>query len=179
MAKAGLVELEALGFVVDMRYATERNFIGHVLYSGYGAYLRSESAEKLLAAEGLLLEQGFRLVVLDAYRPRRYQQVLWDAVEDKQYVANPKNASRHNRGGAVDVTLALVTGELCDMPSNYDEFTERAHRDYKSASDTQKRHSVMLTRAMTEAGFTTISNEWWHFDDLDWRDFDVLDVDFQ
>ena len=176
----GLVDMRGFydeGIAIDMRYAGEHNFMGQTMYPGDGCYLSAQTAEKLLAAQRIVAAEGRRILILDAYRPHRYQQTLYDAVEDKQYIASPTTASRHNRGAAVDVTLCDGFGIACDMPSDYDEFTEAATRAYAQATEEQTANLALLTRAMREAGFSTIRSEWWHYDDAQWNALPVLDED--
>jgi zinc D-Ala-D-Ala dipeptidase len=37
----------------------------------------------------------------------------------------------------------------------------------------------LLIQEMAKAGFRVLYNEWWHFDFRDWRDYALLDVDFE
>ena len=177
---AGLVDVRGFydeGIAIDMRYAGGDNFMGQAMYPGDGCYLSAQTAQKLLAAQRIVAAEGKRILILDAYRPHRYQQTLYDRVEDKQYVASPTTASRHNRGAAVDVTLCDGFGIACPMPSDYDEFTEAATRAYTLATEEQTANLALLTRAMREAGFATIRSEWWHYDDAQWKELPVLDED--
>jgi D-alanyl-D-alanine dipeptidase len=61
-------------------------------------------------------------------------KLLWDETpeEKRRFVADPKQGSKHNRGCAVDLTLfELRMGREVRVPSAYDEFSERAYRDYE------------------------------------------------
>jgi D-alanyl-D-alanine dipeptidase len=76
-------------------------------------------------------------VIFDGYRPWTITKLFWDVVpEDKRkFVADPAKGSKHNRGCAVDLSIYdLKTGQLIDMPSGYDEFTERASPDYRGGT---------------------------------------------
>ena len=64
------------------------------------------------------------------------------------------------------------------MPSAYDEFSERAHRDYMKASPSEIENRSTLEAAMTAEGFHGISTEWWHFDFKDAKKLPVLDLSF-
>jgi D-alanyl-D-alanine dipeptidase len=58
------------------------------------------------------------------------QRKFWSLVPDERYVANPAKGSRHNRGAAVDLTLVDQNGQELPMPTPFDDFTDKAHRDY-------------------------------------------------
>ena len=57
-------------------------------------------------------------------------KLFWEATpkDKRDFVADPAKGSRHNRGCAVDLTLyRLSDGRAVEMPSLYDEMTERAY----------------------------------------------------
>jgi D-alanyl-D-alanine dipeptidase len=102
--------------------------------------------------------------------------MFWDATppETRWLVADPSQGSRHNRGAAVDLTLyTLATGEPVEMPSTYDESTDRAYADYPGGSSRQRFHRAVLRRAMEAEGFRANLNEWWHFDHASWRSYAI------
>ncbi len=181
---AGLIEIkpEEIGFRLDLRYATTNNFTGRVLYSQVRAFLQGIAAKALMRVRNSAINEGFGLTIFDAYRPWRVTKQLWDATPPSQrdYVANPKRGSRHNRGCAIDLSLhALETGVLVEMPSTFDDFSVRAHRNFMAASQTAIANRARLERYMEAEGFIGMSNEWWHFDYRDWQDFPVLDLPFE
>lgn len=163
---------------IEMVYATPENFTGRVLYASGEAWLRLGTALKLRRAQDRLARRGQFLKVLDAYRPPSAQRALWAACPDPRFVAPPQRGSRHTRGAAVDVTLVDEAGVALEMPSAHDEFSERSGRDWDAASEAARRHRDGLRVAMTEAGFETVSSEWWHFDDAAWRQYPLLDWEF-
>ncbi|MDP3051372.1 MAG: D-alanyl-D-alanine dipeptidase [Eubacteriales bacterium] len=173
-----LVEINALDptIVTDIRYATTNNFTGRQIYDAARAYLPLPVAERLVRVNVRLYEQGYRLKVWDAYRPASAQQLLWDVVPDRRYVAPPNGGSHHNRGAAVDVTLVTLDGQEVEMPTGFDEFSIRAHRYYQGGSAESRHNRELLHAAMTAEGFTPIIHEWWHFDSPDWWEYPVLDV---
>lgn len=176
----GLAELTTNGdeFVIDLRYATENNFTGKSIYENPRCLLLEKTAEKLISANREFMELGYRIKILDAYRPLSVQRILWDAASDKSFVANPSRGSMHNRGAAVDVTLVDMEGNELDMPSGYDEFTERARLDYRGCTDKQAENRELLGEIMVKHGFTRIRSEWWHFDDNPQKSKPVLDIQF-
>lgn len=180
--KNDLVEIQTLipNLLKDIRYATANNFTGKVIYSRPDCYLRKSSANKLLKVHNELEQLGLGLVIFDGYRPLSVQKKLWDVFPDERYVANPAFGSKHNRGTAVDVTIRdLRTGTYITMPSEYDDFTERAHRAYEKMSHEAAINCKLLELLMEKHGFLGLPTEWWHFDDTNWQNFDILDTSFE
>lgn len=164
--------------VFDVRYATTNNFTGKVLYPTDKVYLRKVVAEKLSLAEKYLMDNyKLRLKVFDGYRPLSVQKKLWETVQDENFVANPAKGSRHNRGAAVDLTLIDSLGNELQMGTPYDDFSEKAHRDYNGFSDQVKKNRKILDEAMIKYGFEPLRTEWWHFDYSGWKNYSVLDVE--
>jgi len=78
---------------------------------------------------------------------------------------------------AVDVTLIrLSDGAELPMPTPYDDFTERAHRNYMELPPEVIQNRELLERVLTKHGFVGLPTEWWHFDDCDWRNYPLLDI---
>jgi zinc D-Ala-D-Ala dipeptidase len=180
-----LVELIRLDSTIrlDIRYATTNNFLGTPVYSQARAFLQHPAAEALVRVNQKLKAQGYGLLVHDGYRPWYVTKIFWDATPDdkkKIFVANPAEGSRHNRGCAIDLTLYdLRTGMEVEMPSLYDEMTERAAADYSGGTAEQKEHRSTLRNAMESEGFTVLPAEWWHFDYKDWKEYPILNVRFE
>ncbi len=170
-----LVELHA-SLLLDIRYATADNFTGRRIYPSARAFLQREAADALLQADRLLRAKGYRLKIWDAYRPLSAQKILWSIMPDERFVANPKLGSMHNRGMAVDVTLTDLSGKDLPMPTAYDDFSEKAGRDYALLPEQAKRNRGLLRQAMEQAGFRGIPSEWWHFDYRGWQYYRVMDV---
>ncbi|KAB2964485.1 MAG: M15 family metallopeptidase, partial [Thermoanaerobaculia bacterium] len=125
---------------------------------------------------------GLGLLVYDAYRPWRVTKRFWDRTPRAQraFVAHPRQGSRHNRGCAVDLTLVdLATGRSLPMPSEYDEFSARAHPSYAGGTAEERAHRDLLRAALEAEGFTVYENEWWHFDFAGWERYPVLDLPFE
>lgn len=175
-----LVDLRALDptLCFDVRYATADNFLGTPVYDTPAAMLQRPAAEALLAAHRSLARHGLGLCVFDGYRPWRVTKLFWEATPPalREFVADPANGSRHNRGCAVDVGLCdLRTGQLVDMPSDFDEFTDRAYADHPGGTARQRWYRELLRAAMEPQGFSVLESEWWHFDFHLWREYPVLD----
>lgn len=179
-----LVELTGLDstIVLDIRYATSNNFVGRPVYQQARAFLQKPAAEALVKVNTALKPLGYGLVIFDGYRPWRVTKTFWEITppDKKQFVANPSNGSRHNRGCAVDVSLInLATGQQVSMPSAYDEMTERAYPDYKGGTQVQRAARDLLRKTMETHGFTVYKYEWWHFDYQSWQHYHLLDIPFE
>jgi len=167
---------------LDVRYATADNFLGAPVYEEARAFLQRPAAEALLRAHRALRERGYGLLVHDAYRPWWVTKVFWDATpkEKRDFVADPAKGSRHNRGCAVDLTLyRLDDGRAVEMPSLYDEMTERAYPGYAGGTAAERARRDLLRSAMEKEGFTVFESEWWHFDYRDWREYPILNLPFE
>ena len=178
-----LVELVKLDKTIklDIRYATANNFLGRPVYAEARAFLQKPAALALMRVSKNLRRQGYGLVVFDGYRPWLVTKIFWDATpaDKKEFVADPAKGSRHNRGCAVDLSLYdLKTGREVEMPSDYDEMTERAHSDYQGGPAEARRLRDLLRAAMEAEGFTVYASEWWHFDYKDWREYPILNLSF-
>jgi D-alanyl-D-alanine dipeptidase len=167
---------------LDVRYATNRNFLHWPVYSEPRVFLQRPAAEAVVRAQRALQPQGYGLVLYDGYRPWYVTMIFWDAVplDRHDYVADPAQGSKHNRGCAVDLGLVeLGTGRPVPMPSDYDEFTERAHPDYAGGTAAQRAARDLLRRTMEAEGFTVDPGEWWHYDCQDWRHYRIGNVAFK
>ena len=162
---------------VELMYATENNFTGVRIYDFTDAYLRYGTVKKLANVQKELKEQGYSLKIWDAYRPFEAQQKLWEVYPDPNYVANPANGmKKHNLGGTVDITMVAADGSIISMPTEFDDFSLKADRDYSDIEDEEAVKNVMiLQNAMENNGFTGYQGEWWDYSDT----VEYEAVDFQ
>lgn len=179
-----LVELQELdpAIVLDIRYASANNFLGRPVYAQARAFLQRPAAEALVRVRRAVEKDGYTLLVFDGYRPWQVTRTFWEETpaDKRDFVANPRKGSKHNRGCAVDLTLAdAVTGKAVAMPSGYDEFSPRAHPDYTGGTEEERRHRDYLRAAMEREGFSVYEHEWWHFDFRDWQQYRIQDVPFE
>ena len=175
--KGEIVDLLSIDstFVLDIRYATENNFTHRVLYPVAKAKLRREAAESLAAVQKELRSSGLRLKIHDGYRPLAIQWKLWDVVPNPDFVADPRKGSRHNRGAAVDLTIIDAEGKELEMPTPYDDFTEKASQEYMDLPAAALKNRALLKDVMMRHGFLPIKSEWWHFDFTGWEQYGILD----
>jgi len=160
---------------LDIRYATPNNFTGKVVYPCSRCLLRKDVAEKLVLVHRELKEKGLGLKIYDCYRPLSVQKRFWEILPDERYVADPAKGSRHNRGSAVDVGLTKINGGDLLMPSEYDDFSEKAHRGNTQAPEEARQNSTLLEEAMKRVGFIPFPTEWWHFDFPGWEKYPLFD----
>ena len=190
----GPSEDDASGFVLltdavpdamlDIRYYSTFNFVGERIdgYEQPVALVTREAAEALRVASDIVMDQGYRLKIYDAYRPQmavdhfiRWGQDLSDT-RTKQYFYPDLDKSQvfplgyvaersgHSRGSTIDLTLFDMTaGRDLDMGGTFDLFSEVSHPDYENISQSQYANRMILRGAMREAGFEPLPLEWWHF----------------
>lgn len=181
--KADLLELIKLDNTIklDIRYARSDNFVGRPVYTEARAFLQKPAAEAVVRVHRKLQERGLGLVIFDGYRPWTVTKLFWEVTpEDKRkFVANPEKGSKHNRGCAVDLSIYdLKTGAEIPMPSDFDEFTERAAPSYQGGTKIETENRELLRRLMEAEGFVVNPNEWWHFDYKDWEKYPIFDIAF-
>lgn len=165
------------GIAIDLRYATPHNFVGRDLYSPFDcAWLHREAGAALERAVAWLATNrpGYTALILDALRPQRVQEQLWDALAGsglQMYLADPARGSIHSFGMALDLTLLDAAGREVDMGTGFDDLTERSHPSMEAAllargdiTQAQVDNRQLLRDAMTHAGFVGIKTEWWHYD---------------
>ncbi|WP_426103745.1 M15 family metallopeptidase [Massilia sp. TSP1-1-2] len=165
------------GIAIDLRYATPYNFVGRDLYGPFDcAWLHCEAAAGLEAAVTWLAANhpGYTALILDAVRPQRVQQQLWDALAGtglQLYLADPARGSIHSFGMALDITLLDAAGDEVDMGTGFDDLTERSQPGLEALllargelTPAQVANRQVLRDAMAHAGFAGIASEWWHYD---------------
>jgi D-alanyl-D-alanine dipeptidase len=163
-----LVDMQGPFFVLDLRYNTADNFLKKNVYADFKlsrCYVHRDLAERLDKLAPLLRKNDLKLVFWDCYRPLAVQKAMWKIVPDARYVADPQKGSNHNRGIAVDVTLADKDGARIDMPTGFDDFSVKAAPSYRCASEEKQkcRNRDRLTDLMGLVGLKPLSTEWWHY----------------
>jgi beta-lactamase class D len=72
----------------------------------------------------------------------------------------------------------LKTGKLLPMPSDFDDFSDKAHPEYKGGTAEETRNRDLLRKLMEAESFTVNANEWWHYDYKDWQSYGLYDIAF-
>lgn len=178
-----LVELKRMipSIRYDLRYATRKNFTSKRLYpsNSQHSFLRLTAAKGLQAVAKDLSKQGLGIVVWDAYRPYRVTVKFWKLIHDERYVANPSKGSGHNRGIAIDLSLYdLKSGNLLEMPTDFDDFSEKAHHGYPNLTPLQIKNREILKSTMEKYHFLSFDTEWWHYSWPNPKKYSILDLSF-
>jgi D-alanyl-D-alanine dipeptidase len=160
-----LVEITPSGHdvLLDIVYATERNFTGTPVYRRPGCYLHPDAEAALARAVALARPLGLRLKIFDAFRPSETQWRFWDFRPDPEFLADPRRGSAHSRGVAVDLTLVDRAGEELDMGTGFDAFTPLSHHANTEIGEAAQRNRLTLLGLMSAAGWDFYGNEWWHY----------------
>lgn len=170
----GLVLLEDLDptFIINLKYATEENFFETAVYPIALCAIRLETGEKLARAHEIVKEKDYKIKVWDAYRPLSVQNKLYEMFPGTPFVAKPPNTPitsgfrpRHNNGMAVDITLVDRDGNKLEMPSEFDDFTEKASPTRQCMNEKAKENINYLMEVMLGLGFRIHESEWWHYVD--------------
>lgn len=157
------LKLKDGSIILDLRYATDNNFVEEQMYDCGRCFLRPEAAEAVLKLHADLKKKGKQLKFFDCYRPRPIQWKLWNKIPDPRYVSDPRKGSMHNRGLAVDLTIADANGNELDMGTDFDFFGKEAYHEYTQLSDTILANRKLLKESMEAYGFKPIRTEWWHY----------------
>lgn len=162
---SALVEImpETHGVMIDMAYAGPHNFTGRPVYDSNRCWLHRDAEPRLLLAVRLAALAGLRLKILDAYRSPQAHEVLCRFISDPRYIADPKRGSNHSRGAAVDLTLVDAQGRELDMGTPFDEMAQASHHFHPALPPEAHRNRFLLLAIMTQAGFHSLDEEWWHY----------------
>ena len=190
MKEYGLVNVQTLDkeIEVELKYATEDNFVGENMYGTLTtAYLLPHFAKKVVEAQRILRERHpeYSLLIYDAARPISVQRRMRSAVEGTPlqiYVADGKRGGRHNYGVAVDLTIVDGQGRPLDMGASFDHFgreawvgndndvTLAAYKAYVERlskegliSAEAAANRTLLLEIMDAVGLRPYVKEWWHF----------------
>ncbi|MXN91807.1 peptidase M15 [Flavobacterium sp. Sd200] len=158
------INFDSLSIINKMAYADTANFMHQKVYPCARCFLRPEVAQALEEANEIFKDKGYKIVIYDCYRPISIQHKMFRIVNNPEYVARPTKGSNHNRGAAVDLSLADENGNLLDMGGVFDDFSEISHYNAQGLSKEAKRNRKLLRTVMIRVGFSPYESEWWHFD---------------
>lgn len=168
------------GVTFDIRYATNDNFTNQVIYESRDAFVRLPVAKALEKVQDSLRTLQLGLIIYDAYRPYAATVKFYEIIKDTKYVADPKVGSKHNRGCAVDVSLYdLKTGKPLPMPTEFDDFSEKAGATYMNLPKEVIQNRTLLAGVMQAFGFSIYPDEWWHFDYIGWEKYPLMNIPFE
>jgi D-alanyl-D-alanine dipeptidase len=177
-----MVDLRKLmpGITLDLKYATEDNFMHEKLYPPVTTtYLRKPAAEALQKVVGELKKSNLSIKIFDAYRPYSITEKMWEMVKDDRYAADPSKGSGHNRGASVDLTLIDIKKKKeLPMGTGFDNFTDTAHQGFSDLPPEILKHRNILKATMEKYGFIALKTEWWHFYLPNSSAYELLDLSF-
>lgn len=175
----GLVPVTDERIIIDLRYATENNFMKKQLYDTLDhVYLQENVVDRISACQDFLdsIQPGYHLKIYDGVRPLQVQREMWNALDSVpiwkrgKFVSNPIFGSVHNYGCAVDVTICDEFDEELDMGAGYDDFSDIAfpskEKEFLESgilSVEAYKNRVLLRSVMRSQLFSNIPSEWWHF----------------
>jgi D-alanyl-D-alanine dipeptidase len=177
-----LVEIKSRipNIVLDIRYATENNFLKKVFYKEAKAFARLPVVKALQAVQAELNTQGLGVKIYDGYRPYAITVQFYQSFPDSTYVASPWSGSKHNRGCALDMTLVdLKTGNELAMPTPYDSAVKESWADAPVQDSVALKNRELMKAVMAKNGFTVEPSEWWHYNFNGWRDYPLMDMSFE
>jgi D-alanyl-D-alanine dipeptidase len=164
----------------EVPYATKKNFTHRKLYRKHEFWICNEAGINIGKVQDSLKHLGLCLYFFDTYRPYGVTKKMWKMVPDERYAANPAKGSGHNRGVAVDVSIAnLSTGKPLPMPTGFDDFSDSAHHDFMNLPPELLANRSLLKGVMEYAGFLALDTEWWHYSLPDPKRFPLLDLKFK
>lgn len=168
------------GLVLDLKYATENNFMHQKLYPPvHTTFLRKPAADSLKKVVEELKKQHLAIKIFDAYRPYSITEKMWEKVKDDRYAADPSEGSGHNRGTAVDLTLIdLNTKKELPMGTGFDNFSDTAHIDFMDLPKDVLNNRNILRKIMAKYGFIQLTTEWWHYYLPNSSSYELLDLSF-
>ena len=171
-----LVEItpQSHDIVLDIAYATARNFTGRPVYARSLCYLHPDAALRLEKAITLARALQLRLKIFDAFRPSEAQWVLWNHTPDPNFLADPRRGSPHSRGVAIDLTLIASDGKELDMGTEFDAFTPLSHHGSIAIPAEPQRNRFLLLGLMSAAGWDFYGNEWWHYQLFNSKNYPLL-----
>lgn len=162
--REGWIEITADKYTkLDLRYATDNNFVDEQMYDCGRCYIREEAYDALQKVREALITEGYGIVLYDCYRPKPVQQKLWNKVPNASYVTPPSRGSMHNRGVALDIGLIDSLGSIIDMGTEFDYFGREGHHDYYDHPQEVLDHRKLLKTTMEQHNFASIRTEWWHY----------------
>jgi len=165
--------------VLDLKYATNDNFMKQNVYSGFNRCFVSPVTHLMFTkacAELRLFHPDLQFLIWDALRPRAVQILFHTHLKGtpfENYIASPYPGSLHNFGMAMDLTLQTKDGQPLDMGTDFDDFSDLSQPKLEkkflaSGQLTQQQFNnrLLLRQILEDQGFQVLEHEWWHFNAL-------------
>ncbi len=164
---------------VELAYARADNALfGEPIYrSGAKLWLHKDLAKVVIeASRRVFKETGGVLVLYDGLRVVEAQEKMLQTqiVKDnpswleEPRLLSPPGKGAHPRGMAVDVSIRDARGALLDMGTEFDDLSERAHRDFMHCETVRQNRQLLDDLMIGAARFKNIPlepllTEWWDF----------------
>jgi len=145
---------------------------------------RQSVADKLCEANAWLMKRGYRLAIIEGWRPPHIQRRMylgqwrrwkerhpnWSDVtlkrEVNRYTAplHGKVPPPHTTGGAVDLVLADIDRKIQSHCAPFDTYDPACYRfDASGLSEEALRTRSLLRDALTRTGMSNYPSEYWHW----------------
>ena len=148
------------------------------------AHLARKSLVEKLCKAAASLPKGYRLAIIEGWRPPHIQKRMYAAAWKRWKEQHPEWSDQtlrrlvnrftappntkvpppHSTGGAVDLMLVDDQGNELDHVSPYEQRDRRAYPfAAKGLSATAFRHRQILMEALEPTGITNYPSEYWHW----------------
>ncbi len=148
-------------------------------------YVRIGISKKLELVARKLKKYNLYLFIYDGYRTLKEQEELFEKgckrikkdmkIDNKEEIIklarknvaipNKNSPGGHQTGGAVDISLCDINGNIVFLGTNYLEFNKftktKLNRSLILKESYNKR--MLLYKIMEKYGFVNYPNEWWHY----------------
>lgn len=159
--------------VKNIVYATKNNFVGIQIYpEDMPILINANVWKKLKATNNDLKKEGKCITIYDSYRPIPVQKLFWDyfykqyGYYDETLVANPNKYGTHNiKINAIDIFISNIDGSPIELPSEFDDFSEKASIHYNKCSKEAIYNRDLLINTARKHGLIVNESEWWHYID--------------
>lgn len=145
-----------------------------------------EQVYKLLTNAASNLPLGYTLIIVEAHRSIKRQQLLWNQIISKIKQSNPhadqekieqiarlsvakptNGGGGHQTGGAIDVTLGDKKGNQLFLGTKVQEFCLKTPTFSKNLTNSERELRKILFTTMKNSGFQNYPLEWWHYSNGD------------
>ena len=147
---------------IDLAYAKTSNFTGKKIYKNANCYIHKDAIGNLNKAIFIASKIGYKIKILDAFRPSEAQKALWKEYPNPNFITPPRKGSPHSRGIAIDLTLEH-NNKILDMGTDFDHFSEESFHGNTEINISAQTNRMLLLGIMTTAGWDFYKNEWWHY----------------
>lgn len=176
--------VEIIDFVpnvlLDIKYASTANVFYTQLYQSPKAFVRLPVAKALANVQKELNQKGYGLKIYDGYRPYSVTSQMFEILPDTVYMGLPWTGSKHNRGIALDLTLIHFESQReLKMPTPYDALVYASHPEFQKLPLEAIQNRDLLKSIMLKHGFVVDPVEWWHYNYVSTKTYELLDISFE